>query len=139
MNIGIKGILKKDLKNFQWKNGIKAKWSTLQVMYDDIVTNFGEKKLIMEMDKICKDSKNDLYIINYNGKNSDKKIFKLYNYSMEQNNFFKFIKKLRKDLKNKCFKFFENNEKLFTFEVEPSISRKHFEPYIRNIFEYSNI
>ena len=134
LNIGVRGILKKDLKNFEWENGVKAKWSTLQIDYDDIVSKFGERKIIMEMDKICKDSKYNLYIINYKGKNGDKIIYKIYNYSIEHNKYLDFIKRLKASLNNRYFDVIQNNEKLVTFEVETSLSRKHFEPYIRSIF-----
>ena len=134
LNIGVRGILKKDLKNFEWENGVKAKWSTLQIVYDDIVAKFGERKIIMEMNKICKDSKYNLYIVNYKGKNGDKIIYKLYNYSIDQSKYLDFIKRLKSSLNNRCFNVIQNNEKMITFEVEPSLSRKHFEPYIRNIF-----
>lgn len=134
LNIGVRGILKKDLKNFEWENGVKSKWSTLQIGYDEIVTKFGERKIILEMDKICRDSKYNLYIINYKEKNGDKIIYKIYNYSIEQNKYLDFIKRLKTKLNNRCFDIIQNNEKMVTFEVEPSLSRKHFEPYIRSIF-----
>jgi inorganic pyrophosphatase/exopolyphosphatase len=134
LNIGVRGILKKDLKNFEWENGVKAKWSTLQIVYDDIVAKFGERKIIMEMNILCKDSKYNLYIINYKGKGGDKIIYKLYNHSIEQSKYLDFIKRLKASLNNRCFNVIHNNEKMITFEVEPSLSRKHFEPYIRSIF-----
>ena len=134
LNIGVRGILKKDLKNFEWENGVKAKWSTLQIAYDDIVVKFGERKIIMEMNKICKDSKYNLYIINYKGKSGDKIIYKLYNYSIDQSKYLDFINRLKASLNNRCFNVIRNNEKMITFEVEPSLSRKHFEPYKRSIF-----
>ena len=86
------------------------------------------------MNKICKDSKYNLYIINYKGKSGDKIIYKLYNYSIDQNKYLGFIKRLKTSLNNRCFNVIQNNEKMITFEVEPSLSRKHFEPYIRSIF-----
>lgn len=140
INLGIKGILKKDFKNFEWnKNGVKAKWSSLQVGYDDIVNRYGEKKLIEEMDQICQASGNNLIILNYNGKNNDKKIFKIYNYNLEEYKYLYLIHKLKNDLGNRCFEAIKNNEKMYTFKVHPSITRKHFEPFISNVLDNSII
>ena len=130
--LGLNGILKKDLKNFIWKSGIKAKWSTIQISFNDLLNKFGYKNLINEMNKVCKSKHYDLYIINTSVKykGSSAKKFMIYNYAMAKNKFNNFINNLSQELqKNKfCYEINRDKDKenVVYFIVDPFLSRKHF-------------
>ena len=91
------------------------------------------------MKKICQRKHYDLYIINANeiyfGKEAKK--FMIYNYSMDYKKFNYFINNLALDLNKKklCYEINRNKDKenVVYFIVDPFLSRKHFEPFIRNI------
>ncbi len=136
LNLGINGMLFKDKKNYKWNKNILAGISTIQIKFETMVKKFGLKNIINEINKICKKENNNIYIICYNDKlnNNKCKSFILFNYNLNQINFNILINDLKKILNNKCLKIENISNNQIKFYVDNSISRKHFEPIIKNLF-----
>ena len=152
LNLGIEGILCKDKKNYVWNNhhqSIRGGWSTLQISFDRVIKKYGYNAFFDKMFNLCQNDHYDIYLCNYSDtfynnadiKNNIKvKCFIFYNYDMKEEKFENMIKGISSLLGMKCYKREEvvfdkkNNKKVYRFFVHQAISRKHFEPIIREYF-----
>lgn len=157
LNLGVHGILAKDKKSFVWNemhNTIRGGWSTLQVSFDKIIKKYGYNRFFDTIVHSCQEKHYDIYLCNYSDKfyshvdskiNLKVKCFIIYNYEMNDERFEDLIKGVSSLLGMRLYKredvvFDKKNNRKFTrFYVHQAISRKHFEPVIRDYFLHYNV
>ena len=154
LNIGVQGILMKDKKSFIWNKHhtnktLTAGWSTLPVSYKEIITRYGVNAFFDVIMNMCKKYKYDFYVCNYSdiyhNNQSTKgdikvKSFIIFNYHMSNIDFELMIKGIYSLLGIHCYKKekiefnIKTGKSFHRFYAHQSISRKHFEPIIREYF-----
>jgi len=142
LNLGIKKLLNKDKKEYCYDNKISIIWSSLQVPLEKIIEKEGLENLKYEVNSALSDK--ELYVMNYR-KIEDGNSFTLIALFSNVKNFEKNIDLkffctnmdhyLKKEMINDYFdlKIIENTFGLI--KLNPSITRKNFEPHLNYLIK----
>lgn len=138
IDLGLELILKKDYKNYVWRKDHKAGISVVFNTFHELMLNFSVEGIKQQIKKKIVDNNLNMYMIitqTYNSIGKVKREFMFYDTDNSE------LNKLIEDFKSKCpFKYkskkftgLTNNFAFFILE-DDSISRKKFEPVLREIF-----
>lgn len=142
LNLGIKKLLNKDMKEFSYDNKIRIIWSSLQVPLEKIIEKEGLENLKYEINYSLLNK--ELYVINYrkieNG-NSYTFIAFFINYKNDEKNLdlntfcIKLDSYLKNEMINDYFDFKILEDTFCLIKLNPSITRKNFEPHLNKLIK----
>ena len=133
MNLGIKRLLEKDRKNFQWKDFI-VEWSSLQISFNIVLKHFGIQSVIDYINEKFK-GKINYYVINSRIETKNK-AFVIYSFD-EFNGID--LEKMEAFLKEKFAEKLngftvDKEHSMVTIELDKTATRKIAEPVIKRFF-----
>ena len=133
LNLGIKRLLEKDRKNFQWKDFI-VEWSSLQISFNIVLKHFGIQSVIDYINEKFK-GKINYYVINSRIE-SKNKAFVIYSFD-EFNGID--LEKMEAFLKEKFAEKLngftvDKEHSMVTIELDKTATRKIAEPVIKRFF-----
>lgn len=137
LNLGIRKLLNKDKKDFNYSGKFGIFWSSLQVSIEKIISKFSLEELKKEA--FLNIENKDIYVFNYREKeenNTFTYISFLFNkkFLEEKIQLSTFCEKLNEflneKLKEKYYKVFIIDENYCKIKLNDSITRKNFEPYL---------
>ena len=133
LNLGIKRLLEKDRKNFQWKERL-VEWSSLQISFNIVTKHFGINAIKEYIDNKYK-GKIEYYVINSRIE-SKNKAFVIYSFDKFNGIDMEKMKEFLKEKFGERFNGFDYDEEnsMITIELDKTATRKIAEPVIKRFF-----
>ena len=133
LNLGIKRLLEKDRKNFQWKERL-VEWSSLQISFNIVTKHFGINAIKEYIDNKYK-GKIEYYVINSRIE-SKNKAFVIYSFDKFNGIDMEKMKEFLREKFGERFNGFDYDEEnsMITIELDKTATRKIAEPVIKRFF-----